>query len=1632
MMRRYFNILYLVVFIFILVGHGGFAQRLNISNDPEKFLETVNQIMTGANTELATAADAQFATAWNSGKLNSAHQEKIIAISGNMLKKNYGSREYFVPFFSMISFASDKLSPDVMTNMLNGMEKAVDQYDGKAFRTILSTLRSYFEKSMLYNSNFNRLYVEGAKIDFEFKGLQAGPAFETPGSEDPLTDAFSDWDNNTTNGWNDWGTNESTGNNNQGNNSTGWDTWESPTTWEEPEPQPAFKSVAEALAQKTPQPQVEGFVMNIEHADFIFVTSFDSALLRNTSGGLMLHKELFVGNGGKFDWGTAGLDPDQVYCEFSEYNFNISKTELKAAQVKLTYKGKIDKPVEGIFEYDSKRRNGKPQYPRFKSYYNDISVKDIAGEGFVYTGGFSMRGPDIVGASILPGESTMEMYHKTRRVFYAKADNVVFGDTAVDATVSSISIYHQKDSIYHPAIRFRYYPGDKVLVVRKSDGNFRHMPFVSSYYNMEIQAEMIQWFLDKDSLDISNLTARTQIPAVFESREYFSEARFTRLTGLLGFNPLLMSFSYARKKNADSFYYLDMANELKQNPNHVRQGMLELWQRGYADFDPATGKVTMKEKATHYILSNYKRKDYDDLLIPSMTSAHPNATLNLETQEMTVRGIERFFISKSQNVFIQPEESSIKLLKNRDFKFDGTLFAGNFEFVGKDFTFRYDSFLVDLQQIDSIRFYVDVKDERTNRITRKQIDNKLVSLDSRNEAMAGVMSDIGETRGTLYINKPNNKSGLQEFPHYPVFNANRGAVVYFDNKKILDQAYDHSVFFAIPPFEIDSLGSTDPASIGFKGWFISGGILPEFEETLHIMADNSMGFVHVVPQEGYKLYGGTGVVYDTISLTSKGINSSGKINYLTGTLESERFVFYTDSVLAIGTSAVIQPGNLGPASFPQVSLDQFKMKWLPYQDSLYITNLDKPFQFYNNTASLYGTSIMNSNGLYGSGQLFTRGSEAVSKGFAFREHDYQARHANFEIKSNNPNKPALAGIDVRLNFDLLNNTAGISPEIEGVAAIEFPFAQYRTSISKAEWNLDEQKVFMTKPADVDLSSSYFYTTRKELDSLAFNATAAEYDLNSLELFISGIPYIKVADAKITPENNSVLILENARLGRLHNTTVVIDTLNEYHTLIDGTIDILSRNKFEGQATYQYINHSLDTFKIEFRKFDLAEVPGRRRDEIIRYTVSGGTVDEKENLVISPGMVYKGQATMYANKLPLELDGYVKLDFKRLEDNNTWIKYFSDNPEQQDIKFDFKTSVTDKGEPLTAGLHYHGRSNSLYATFVTERLTPGDIDFFIPDGILSYNAEDKKYQIVDPLKVDGKNFSGKIFTFSEETGEITFEGPLKFIDDTEEVNLEASGIGRGNMYEEEFSVDAFLSFNFNLPPQSLTTMSVDLFDVVDRLGPAEAHADITNLLYKASEIIGESSAKEYDKRSRGNYVPLLSISPRLNRSLVISTANLVWSAKDKAWYSTGKIGVSNILRQDINAMLDGFVEIRKTENHGEIVNIFIQASPVVWYHFSFMENRLVVSSSNDEMNEIIASRTNIDRARLGEFVFVQGDIAEALSYVNRFRKQYLGIEEPYQMRLSAQPPTQTQPFTQPADVLPQSVEEREITNEDQGF
>jgi len=133
-------------------------------------------------------------------------------------------------------------------------------------------------------------------------------------------------------------------------------------------------------------------------------------------------------------------------------------------------------------------------------------------------------------------------------------------------------------------------------------------------------------------------------------------------------------------------------------------------------------------------------------------------------------------------------------------------------------------------------------------------------------------------------------------------------------------------------------------------------------------------------------------------------------------------------------------------------------------------------------------------------------------------------------------------------------------------------------------------------------------------------------------------------------------------------------------------------------------------------------------------------------------------------------------------------------------------------------------------------------------------------------------------------------------------------------------------------------------------------------------------------------------------MVFSKVNMKWSTEQKAWYSTDKVGLSNILKFDINALMDGFIEIKRSTEYGTIMNIFVQASSDSWYYFGFGENRLMIYSSNEEFVDIIASKSNISKAGIGEYVFVDADLPDVLKFVDRFRLDYLGIKEPYEIRM----------------------------------
>lgn len=1608
-----------------------YGQHVTLNDSTESFGLQVATLLENTRNAEATSIGQGFQALWPAS-FSSQQQAQVIDIAVRLQKKKYAEipfqRDFFGALTSGVSRAG--LSGTKLDNYLAMLVQSFDKSSPRNFARELVNLRMFFEHEALHFTKYNSLYASNANYDFEYIEQAAAQTYEETlveeakseeGQEDVWGDDTTDdgWgDNSSDDGWSDgWGDDEDSSD----ESNSGWGVEDDSN---EASTDDAVLLTFDETVLSSNLPEKEGAVITFEKVDLIISTQYDSTALIGTKGTFLLDKYIFIGEGGNFDWTSVGMDSKALFVQLETYSFNTRNPYLEANNANLHYADKLDKEAKGYFEFKSVRHDSvrMSKYPRFISYGNDVSMSHLGDENLQYTGGIAIEGKSMIGASAYGQESQMEYKNADGKKFMVRSKLFNFQDTVITSIHSKVTVYQGRDSIFHPSVKTRFYTNSKRFVAIKDKNGFSVRPFEATYYNMSIDADMIDWDMNTDSLNISILNAKSMLPAYFKSGEYFDNEEIKELTGVYNFNPLMVAYSYGAKRKTREFYVADLVNDLKLNEKAVKGAMEHLMYLDFIDYEEIGGRIYLKEKALHFVRSKNNKKDYDDLLIPSLSIKKPNATLHLDTKDLVVRGIDKFFISEILDVYIYPKDNEIKLLKNRDFVFDGQLFAGNFEFVGRNFTFRYDSFLVDLQNIDSVKFYV----EGEGQYERKKIDNKLVSLEM-SENNTGDATEDNSTNGTLYINHPDNKSGRKIFPQYPNFDAAMGAVVYYDGEETLGGAYDKSVYFVVPPFGIDSLSSNDPEAIGFEGTFVTGGMLPEFKQKLKIMADNSLGFDHTIPDEGFDLYGGPGKLYNKIQLDKNGLVASGKVDYLTSSSYSDNYVLYLDSMVAEGTNFKIEEGNLNGILYPDIYTENFKMKWMPKEDHMIIKNELDSFQLYNNTAKLSGFIDLTPTGVNGGGTMTTRGFETQSEEFSFAQNNLMAKHSIFELASDNSEKPLLAGNDIRLEFDFDRDIADISPEIEGVAAIDFPYAQIKTSISKAKWNLKEQKIYMTKPEDIDIENSYFYATREELDSLAFNAESAVYDIPTSELKVSGIPYIIVADAMITPENNEVLILENAQIGELYNTTIVIDTLNAYHRLVNGTIQIHSRKDFSGSATYEFVNAIKDTFNIKLGEFEPWKDPEDKNATL--QTMAKGKIAGDDRFLISEGIFYKGDVTMYARQRALELDGYIRFNLQSRENYDTWIKYSSMDEETQDVMFNFNEAVTESGELLNSGLHYGSTSNELYARFAEEKKSDLDEDFFKPDGLLYFNSEKGMFMIEDTAKINGNKYKGKVFGYNDATGALEFEGPVNFIEPIENVTLSASGIGSGNVNDGSFQINSLLKFDYKLPDQALTLMGKDLFEVLENFGAPEAENDPDAFLYKVSEIIGEKATQEYDKRNKEEYIPIASFTSKMAGSLVFSKVNMEWSPTHNAWYSKDKVGLSNILRMDINALLDGFIEIKRSTELGIIMNIFIQASSDSWYYFGFQDNRLSIYSSNDEFVDIIASKSNINKAGFGEYAFVDVDLPDVLKFVDRFRLEYLGIKDPYEIRMPVEEVSENLDFleipvdnTEDGDTIPMEIED----------
>jgi hypothetical protein len=524
-------------------------------------------------------------------------------------------------------------------------------------------------------------------------------------------------------------------------------------------------------------------------------------------------------------------------------------------------------------------------------------------------------------------------------------------------------------------------------------------------------------------------------------------------------------------------------------------------------------------------------------------------------------------------------------------------------------------------------------------------------------------------------------------------------------------------------------------------------------------------------------------------------------------------------------------------------------------------------------------------------------------------------------------------------------------------------------------------------------TSSYTSMDPDQEGLTFNGSEAIYDIAKVTLNIKGVPFIQTADVKIIPDGGLVSVDSKGKIAPMKKARIEIDTLNVSHRMRDADIRIDSRNHFEGSATYQYITARKDTFNIKMQNFELVEVGAgeeakrtRAKDKpaaagVKYYTTARADIKETENLFLSPRIQYKGGINLVAYEPSLKLDGFVKPVIKFRKDfQSSWIVYQDSPGESVSIKIN-KDLKNEHEIPLSVGLHYN-EAKGMYMSFLSPKDSDGDEDIYLAQGALNYDEDNKAFKVTPPPGPDGLIDEGNALTFDDKTGLATFAGPFKL---TSAEWLQTVGSAEVQVDSAKFRFNTMLLLKMPALEPIMQPLVAKIVETnLEEQNSTAADDDPEQLNRKLSALIGPKATDAYLKLTAGGYKPLFEASPLLDVPMVLSNVNLHWSPQHTAYYSQGPIGVAHFGRNNVNAQMDGVLEIRRGVE-GDEFSLYLQASPDIWYYFDYKAGELgVVSSQLDFNDEITAKSKNV---KSKDMTLVSIGTEEKDMFVNRFDDFY---------------------------------------------
>ena len=1470
--------LLLLLLIFVLAG-SAIAQSGQFSPVPAQFIKEFEGFIRKSSDKTLNRNFDIFKENWELGKFSPNQQKFIVDISNQMLLEKMSVQPHFELFISTIAAFLENKMPDKVLVQWQKITKSLIGNQNKEYLDFLQTTSMLFSKKILHQTSTATYLVDTLDFDMEYRN----------------------------------------------------------------EIEIKFHKVVLTCKGQ-----------------------FDQMQIRATSGVYIPARQIWKGDFGTADFKRV-LGDEPAYVEFGKYQISLDQNSYQLDTVKLTYPRFFKEPVLGKFKekliIDSDtNRIKKAGFPEFKSFRNDLNIRGIVGDESFFVGGFAMQGKSITTATADGSPSTIDVFQKGKKMVSLRSPSFKIVDGLAGSLNTEFTVYLDSGNvIYHPNVKVSFYFDKDLLIIDRGELGLMRVPFRDDYHKMAFDVQQIRWKIKEPFMDFDNVNNDQE--ARFSSDEFFKDMLYLRMQGMLSSHPLENIYAYynrmppdpvaerlqkevrqlltsknpADKVLADAkmkeiqerkkqqranfkaserikFSVTDYAAFIKSQKEYLITPFIELHDQGYIIYDQAKDSATILPKLWRHVQAHQKTRDYDVIRLSSVIGKKPNATLNLKTYELELEGVSKFFFSDSQNVIVAPNDQKVTVLKNRNLRFGGQVRAGRFDFFGKKFNFDYSQFKIQFSNVDSLQMYFP---------------------DSTGRNLVKIKSVIRNTSGTLFIDKPNNKSGVKDYPEYPIFVSDKGSEILYDKKYIHDGAYEGDKFkFVMDPFTIDSLDNFTIAGLRFDGNFLSAGIFPEFRHYVYIQKDYSLGFIKHTPAGGYPMYKGKGQGDMVMNLSEMGFyGEDGNIGYQTGKSTFKRLLLLPNEAKGELTTYDV-PEN---TRYPEVHARGAMLHWRPYEDKYTVTSGATPLSVFKQGHDFKGSITQSPGNMKGDGTLAWDLARFTSKEMVFAPQKAMANVANLTIFAADSTKIAFQTSNINGSMDFSKRIGTFATNDPG-AMTQFAYNNFETNLSDYRWDMDKKIITAKVGPSLGGIEPMFVSTNKLQDSLSFQGQRADYSLVDYTLKVQQIPYIDLADSRLFLKDGKLTIRENANIDAIDSAKIIADVDNKFHEIYKVKLKIFGKNKVRGSGFYQYVNYKGDR-----QEFFLDSVIVNKE----KHMEGVGMIKEEQAFTLDTKIGYRGFAQIESVEPLIRFTGYVKPmhTFKNILPS-AWIR-FDGRVDPKDVVIPMSDPRDKDNKKQYVGLFVANDSSHVYPLMYSWKRRYSDDDCTNDTGILYYDHTTESFMAGNAGRLRDGEVKGSFIQFCEKDHSIHAEGPLDFGLESPNIQFKNAGTADLAAGDSAFTFNMAMMLNFPLPDEYINRVATMIAE------SSGATVSVNNDFFR--EALGEMM--ENEKAYRQAVENLMKDGEfkgkdEANYKFVLSDATFRWDGRMRGMFCNDVVSIASINGKPVNKAVNATM-LLEHKRSGDNMYIYFDLGNNEVIYMQLTKTTVALYSSDEELLQIFS-------------------------------------------------------------------------------